>query len=878
MNKKIRIGALAVVMVGASWVAASTLDSNSSTANRLDTLQRELPQLEQKVLSTLYNGISSPVAIDGSLRLKAQYHRFAEHPVFLGPRALTNSNSDTVGRIHSDYTYLQTGWDQAMAQLEMIVNPGRNTVLWSKLAFSHTFPGNRLPSRSLSTMSYKNPDSATEVASRHSIQNFPVNTFEDLYAGLAIRTKPASAWLKMGNMLWIEASPLSIWRAEPRLFAWDYLPWEDDQGIADYYDQKVATGMAQGRAAWHKKAFTGINLESIELPANLYLDFVYGRFDAYDTFEREFLDFSTDLGYAADTISKGITIETGVGDPYRRMLHTRLAETFVRDLMAGINFTGVTISPDIIYAQSPDCFMFNSAFQIGPYPNDPRYRAGSGTWDSVIDPTTKKKVWKQVDFGRGFYKAPYDLSLDFRGTLSSLFSLQAEAGVSMIDTTWVVADTISDKSTQYFYTDYENTPIRVKSRYHRYSKPVPAVYSQVKFTPSLGTATVDVAYMGKGYYSPFSFVSPMDAFWPFGSNLTLQGMFPGTTDANPYIQNMTGAQLTVSPKLPLRGHCNLRYGLHRQIEKSRDLLFFPYRLNGDDMNSTLYSTTSKYGTGTVDFPMHYNYYPDSGTPEYTYDRRLGDESYKGFGSNAESDPFAPKHLEQGPDIGGLHSGEMSLYESFVPYPDSASAAANLNDTIYSVSKRDAMVPAHVKWTYNFELDASYDISSFFGYRYPLFIGGYGSINGISIEPTVLSVNSKNPNILLWSWYVHLEPAIALTKSFYLVGLLGWENWRAENAWMEGVGDDPDNAGSLVTVGSKKVIRVPINYFDYAGGMGFDWDMSDRVSLHGRFKSVAHKDREFDKIQDQFIKEYPGYIRRTNNWSGPLGSLELKVFF
>jgi hypothetical protein len=246
--------------------------------------------------------------------------------------------------------------------------------------------------------------------------------------------------------------------------------------------------------------------------------------------------------------------------------------------------------------------------------------------------------------------------------------------------------------------------------------------------------------------------------------------------------------------------------------------------------------------------------------------------------NPEDVPLSPKHLEQGPDIGGLHSGDMSLYESFVPYPDSLSAAKNLYDTIFDVFKRDTSVPVHKKWTYNLEMDVTYDIAPIFRYRREIFLGFYGAINGISIKPKAFSVDSKDPDILIWSWFLRMEPAMAVTKRFYILGLLGWENWRAENAWMEGPGNTGNQETDTLSVGSGIVYKVPINYLDLAYGLGFDWDVFEKVSLHGRFKWMSHKDKGFKDIQDDFIQINPLYKRRTNDWEGPLGSLELKVFF
>lgn len=63
-------------------------------------------------------------------------------------------------------------------------------------------------------------------------------------------------------------------------------------------------------------------------------------------------------------------------------------------------------------------------------------------------------------------------------------------------------------------------------------------------------------------------------------------------------------------------------------------------------------------------------------------------------------------------------------------------------------------------------------------------------------------------------------------------------------------------------GSKKVENVPINYLDYAAGLGFDWEMSPRVGLHTRAKWMRHEDVDYT----------------DNNWQTPVLSLEIKMYF
>src|SRR6185437_14209184 len=107
---------------------------------------------------------------------------------------------------------------------------------------------------------------------------------------------------------------LTIWKSQPRTFAWDYLPYEIEQPISRYYEYNIVKGEKSGRAAWNKKAFNGVDLRSIDLPLGFETQLVWAAFERYDNFEREFIDFSNDLGLADssyDAKQQGIEGEGG---------------------------------------------------------------------------------------------------------------------------------------------------------------------------------------------------------------------------------------------------------------------------------------------------------------------------------------------------------------------------------------------------------------------------------------------------------------------------------------------------------------------------------------------------------------------------------------
>jgi hypothetical protein len=148
----------------------------------------------------------------------------------------------------------------------------------------------------------------------------------------------------------------------------------------------------------------------------------------------------------------------------------------------------------------------------------------------------------------------------------------------------------------------------------------------------------------------------------------------------------------------------------------------------------------------------------------------------------------------------------------------------------------------------------------------------------------LAFSDEAADMLLWSVYIRLEPAIALRKNFYLLGLFGYENWRSQNSWMmvrldaerniAGVLNPTATSAAAVTVNN--FVQVPINSMDFAYGIGFDWDVLERVGLHGRFKVISHTDAGLnDKYKEWGINPEPS---DKNDWITPVVSLEVKTWF
>ncbi len=725
--------------------------------------EKLLDSVEQAVSGSKKDQTSSPVSFSGEGRLKVQYHDIRNPPPYL----------------RQDRSWIQSNWEgnEGLLRIGMRVNPWSNLSLNTQIGFQSTFPG------FFSNGAADAGDSGNNLGfeprqGMHDKKNLPAYIHDDLKADIALRTPVAALSLRLGGIQWIETSPFTVWKYQRRMFAWDYLPFEIEEPIMAYYEKNMVKGERSGRAAWNKKPFNGIGLESLECPGDLSFGFFYGLYERYDSGEREFVDFSIDLGYA--DMAGNDAKERGIGDSYHHLLEFRLAKKNA--------FKGLTVGLNAVEYQVDKTIVNSRAF-----------------WSTFFGRNTDPYSTGTIQ-DTAFYKEPAILSLDIKGSIARRLEMQADIAVSSVDTTVVRYDSIQ--------AYYGKPGPRSLS---------PAVFCHIKSSYAV-PAAIDAAFISTGFYSPSSFVAPTDAFFPFGSNLVGAGKFICRGEGSPYAQNMAGAVLEVSPDIG-NGHVKFRYGQHFQPQSARDVIFFPYRLNGQDFYGLTHSSYNRWGLDLLDFSLPSN---------RKYDPRLGDESFQ---RKLYNSPL-------GPEAGGIRQDYLSSFEGFVPYEDSAQAAANIMDhtTIYT---RSPSVPCRRKYSFNIEADVAYDIGRLAGYSKSMYLACYAAINGVSTKATAMALNQKDQ--LLWSLFLRFEPALALSNTLYILCIAGIENWKADKAWMA--------AGAGVK-------HAPIDFRDYAFGAGFDWDAASRVGLHGRIKWMRHVDFN-----------YP-----DNNWETPLVSTEIKMWF
>jgi len=812
------VGIIIGVLSQATFAFLSPIVGIEDVKKSQDSIQLNIDNLETYVRNNLFSSGSKPVMFTGEARIKIIDTKFDDsiHAPYMG----------------LDLHNLMAGWEgnESAIRLGMIVRPNGNVIMWSKLGFNTTFTG--YYNKDFLTNLWNATDPYFTYQIHHDKDNNPIFIQEDMSAGIAIRYPSFSMWARMGNVLWVQASPLTIWKAQPRTFAWDYLPFEIEQPIAKYYEYNIVKGIKEGRAAWNKKPFQGIQFESINLPWGLYFNAIMAKFENYDNMEPNYVDFATDRGLAETNLTelKGLIKNypyyyksTGINDTYRWMYHLRLSKSFSKGEW-GFNYVGIRYDQSYIY--------------LGL------------TRNYLNSPGQPPKSAFFYDSSLAYYKNVDVVSTDYKGSLKDI-DVHFDFAVSKVDTQYFAG--IKDSSgKKYIGAQLTN----------KVSGSAPGFYANLKYKTFVIPFGIEFIYVPKYFYSPFSFVAPHECMIPYGANLLGAGKFVARGEASPYVSNMTGLNITLDPKIN-DGHARLNIGYHGQIENGLDAIYFPYILNGATLQTSIQSTYTRWGNGLVDEPDILGFAPFGTVPysvtreDYVYRNRLGVLPYyytrlKGIG-----------------DVGGLIIDYLGAYEGFVAFDDSTTAYNTnfiRNYTPDSLSQYDIF---HKKSTQNITLDIAINLSNYIGLTKPLYLGmfyGYFSIANKTGQ-FIPIFDKNNENLVLSGSLIRFEPAFGLTKQFYILGVLGIEKWYSYKAWAavdQTTGEVISS--SLYTTGyypiTVSVERKPIDFTDKLLGIGFDWDFAPRVGFHFRASTFSHDDKEIP----------------INNYEGRMLSGELKMYF
>ncbi len=413
-------------------------------------------------------------------------------------------------------------------------------------------------------------------------------------------------------------------------------------------------------------------------------------------------------------------------------------------------------------------------------------------------------------------------SIDLKGNLTPKFYLMADVALSMTDSVNFTNIGSASKNP----SGYEKS-----THTGGLSSPQLGVYvkAQSKHIESL-PITLEGIYLSKDFFSPYSMTNP-SRFLSWRKD-----EFALNSGSLRYTPNMAGVNLKFEPVFN-RGRFDVQYGQHRQVEAGQDVILFNYRLNGRAMWESSNSWTKHK-------PL---FWADSGNGiPNGYTERAG-VIY----------PAGSLGIKMNRQLGGLYGGTWEMWESFAAYE---------NPEQVVVGK----VPSHAKWSSFLSIDAGYDIGHWFGTDRSIMMAGYAALSGVSKSIAPLAISESQKDMLLWSFYGQFEPAIAVVPTFHVVGILGFETWRAENAYtlapvtvMTG-GTAVGNNSTYYTMlnGHYAVEKAPINYMQTALGFGFDWDFSERAGLHVRYKWMTHSDEAIS----------------ANDWKAHYIAAETKVWF
>ncbi len=402
-------------------------------------------------------------------------------------------------------------------------------------------------------------------------------------------------------------------------------------------------------------------------------------------------------------------------------------------------------------------------------------------------------------------------TVDVKGNVTPKLYLMADAGISITDSTVFVPD----PTAQDYKEGNKDQGYSINETGYRSSMASPKfglyVKAQSKYLEGW-PMTAELVFFQPGFYSPYSLTNPSrfpgwrkDEFYLNGGALR-------------YSPNMAGINFKLEPSFN-RGYFDFQYAQHRQIEAGKDVISFNYRLNGRNM----WESTNSW---TKHKPL---YVADSGNGRGAgYINRVGAEKNSGEG------------IKMYRQRGGLYGGTWEMWESFATYENGDQAA-------------HADVAEHAKWSSYLSFMGGYDIGHWIGTERNVMLTGYFALSGVSTSFAPVAVSEKQSNMLMTSFFGQIEPTVAVTPTFHMVGILGLETFRSDKAYvLEPVTNGlsrPVAASNgkaktytyLYEVNSYLVKKAPINYKDFAIGLGFDWDFSDRVGLHFRYKFMTHSD-------------------------------------
>ena len=406
-------------------------------------------------------------------------------------------------------------------------------------------------------------------------------------------------------------------------------------------------------------------------------------------------------------------------------------------------------------------------------------------------------------------------SIDIKGNLTPKFYLMMDVALSWDDST-VFKDASEELKEVGSSQKYEKEYTRTGS-----SSPAVGVYVKAQDKHWI-PITMEGVYFAKDFFSPYGMTDP-SRFRSWRQDEWYVGA--GTFRYGP---NMMGANFKLEPDFN-RGRAHVQYGIHKQVEKGDDVINYKYNLNGRAMWESTNSWTRHKSL----------FNSDSGNARGRQLSRIG-------GGRGQS------RLEN--QEGGVRGGTWELWDGFVPYASLADVKAG-------------NIPQHAKWNSTLALDLGYDIGHWFNTDRNVMLQFYAALSGVSTTFSPLGYSEEQDDMLMVNWYVQSEPAVAITPTLHAVLTLGFETFRAQDAYIL------RNVSSALTsssgpyqapynTGGTYYEKAPINVLQTAIGLGFHWDFSDRAGLHFRYKWMTNSDETAPE----------------NDWKAHYVQAETKIWF
>jgi hypothetical protein len=729
---------------GLAWSADVT---DKDINDRLSQIEAEADTLETFAASTTRNKDGVPVTFNGDFYLRTKNHRFTGDI----PRTF-------------QYDKARTLVDGAMG-ISLGVYPNSNVNLWTVMYFPYDLSGMFGNNTAFNPNGEYVLNSWERSNERHSSDYNGVGLWEEMTAGIDMRTSYFAAMLKAGGVLWASGSPLTMWDRDPApRFPSVFETFEEERTVSRYYKEKTFRPVKEGgRAFWTNRSFGGVMLDAYRLPANMSGHLLLSQ--AKD------IDINTRDGLRLYAGQPGDGEMNGTLDFRSHVFSSRLAmsELGGSDFQAGVNWMHANYDKGIL--------------------NEEAFLAGF--------PGAKSETGAAPGFNNNRL-----ISLDFNGTIMPKLIVQAE-----IATSWDEQVTFQKKKVEDAITYDERKYKTDQSDFQM------GFYTKIQSKQWI-PISVEGVFFDKDWFSPFGISDDSrNRSWR-------KDQIHLNSGYNRYSPNLMGANIKIEPEFN-RGRFDFGYGQHRQVDPGKDVIVFEHRLNGRSEWESMHSWSKFNSALAIDSGAAY-------AQNQLYDRRVSLED-------------ASSKIKLDRQAGGLVGGTWEVWEEFTAW----NSAEDIGDK--------NKVPTHDKWSSIINLDMAYDIGHWINYSRPVQLAANMALSGISTSFTPVPFAADQSDMLLWSYFVQSEPAIAITDEFHILGIFGYETWQAEKAYVKSIAPD-----GLTPVYD----HSPIDFYQTALGCGFDWDFTQRAGLHVRYKYATHTDKNHS----------------ANDWTGHFITAETKAWF